>query len=244
MRNTRRSFCRSALLAAAALRRAFGASHLKILLITGGHPFPEEAFFRIFQEMEGVQYEHAVLGGGAEQFLTQEGAAPFQVLVFYDMNQDCQPYIRNLTGVLEKGKGAVFLHHAVGSCADWEIYGRLLGGRARFTPEAVDGLRLSRAGFQGGVAYRAYVVDKTHPITQGMEDFDIIDEVYRDYYVASDAHVLLRSDHPVNGGPLLWTHGFGKSRTVYLQQGHAVSAYGNRSFRTLLGRSIRWVAQS
>jgi uncharacterized protein len=225
------------------LRRSFGASDLKVLLVTGGHPFRQEPFFQVFREMNGVKYEHAVLGSGAERFLTPTGVAPFDALVFYDMNQNCQPYIADLTSILREGKGTVFLHHAIGSCADWEIYGRLLGGRARFTPDSVDGVRLSRADFKGGISYRAYVADKTHPITQGVDDFDITDEVYRAYYVSSEAQILLRTDHPASGGPLMWTHQFGKSKTVYFQPGHAESAYRNPSFRRLLERSIQWVAQ-
>lgn len=216
---------------------------VRLLVVTGGHPFPEKAFFKMLTDMHGVVWRHVRFGDGAEAALASADMETYHGLLFYDMNNQCDGYLAHLVGLSQQGKGLVFLHHAIGACADWEIYGRLVGGRARFTPDVVDGMHRVRAGFQGRVAYRARITDVAHPITTGIADFDIVDEMYHDYYVASGAQVLLRASHPASGEPLLWTHTYNQSRVVYLQQGHSDTAYSNAAFSQLLERSIHWASR-
>src|ERR1041384_3454298 len=84
---------------------------LRLLIVTGGHDFEEAAFFRVFDEMNGITWTHASFGHGAEQKLTLEDSGTYDVAVFYDMHQDHEPHYREWLQVLERGKPTVFLHH-------------------------------------------------------------------------------------------------------------------------------------
>jgi type 1 glutamine amidotransferase len=116
----------------------------------------------------------------------------------------------------------------------------IIGGRARFTKTIIPG-EISTF-WKHDEQMRVKIADRAHPITQGVDDFTIHDECYKGYYVRPDAHVLLTTDHPLSEPKLAWTYRYGNSPIVYLQLGHDHLAYENPAFRTLLGRSIRWVA--
>ena len=213
---------------------------LRLLIVTGGHDFEEAAFFRVFDEMNGITWTHASFGHGAEQKLTLEDSGTYDVAVFYDMHQDHEPHYREWLQVLERGKPTVFLHHALGSYVKWEQYGEIIGGRANFGREVVKWA--PNTTFQHDVTFRVHIADRNHPITEGLQDFEIVDETYNHFAVNPGVHVLLTTDHPNSGTVIGWTHRYKKSPIVYLQPGHGPSAYDNPNFRTLVARSIRWVA--
>jgi type 1 glutamine amidotransferase len=87
------------------------------------------------------------------------------------------------------------------------------------------------------------ILDAAHPITAGLKDFTIRDEIYWGFRVGGDVHPLLGTTHPKAGKPLMWTRTEGKSRVVFLQLGHDHHAFENRNFRELVARSIRWAAR-
>jgi type 1 glutamine amidotransferase len=91
------------------------------------------------------------------------------------------------------------------------------------------------------VEFKVNITDRAHPITQGLDDFDILDEVYNHYFVKQDVEVLLTTDHPLSGHELGWVNTFGKSRVVFLINGHNETAYENPNFRKLLINAINWV---
>ena len=194
-----RSIVTVGLLAVVAARAGFGQdtqfaaeqptqtlSPVRVLVITGGHPYEETAFTDVFRSMKTISFKEARLGGEAELLLKPEPSKNYDVLVFYDMNQNCEPYLNDLISLLKSGKGVVFLHHALGSCSENDEYGYLVGGRAQFRPSAV-----FTAKYKGNTSYRAHIEDPACPITTGVSDFDMTDEVYSDYFVNSGSHVFL-----------------------------------------------------
>ncbi|MEW5978605.1 MAG: ThuA domain-containing protein [Acidobacteriota bacterium] len=220
--------------------RSLGSKTLRLLIVTGGHDFEAIDFFRMFDEMPGVRWTHAAFGTDAEDKLTLQNSDSYDVALFYDMHQQHEPHYRDWLSVLERGKPTVFLHHALGSYVKWDGYGEIVGGRANFGREVVEWAPNTK--FQHDVAFRVHIADKNHPITKGLDDFEILDETYRHFAVNAAAHVLLTTDHPSSGKIIGWTHQYKKSPVVYLQLGHGPSAYNNPNFRTLLTRSIQWVS--
>lgn len=112
-----------------------GDAPLRVALITGGHGFREEPFFDMFKAMKSIRFEHFKYGEGAEAKFKPEAARNFDVFVFYDMNQDCKAFVKDLLAMFEAGKPGVFLHHALGSCPLDEEYSAMraegLGSRSR-----------------------------------------------------------------------------------------------------------------
>jgi uncharacterized protein len=216
-----------------------GADPVKVLVITGGHPYDEAAFGQVFRSMKSISFTHAALGGEAEKKLKAEEAKNYDVLVFYDMYQLCEPYLDDLQSLLAQGKGVVFLHHALGSCPENPEYGYLVGGKARFEG---DDSQVTLSRFKGETSYRAHIEDRINPITAGMSDFDVNDEVYSNFFVDTEAHVFLTTDNPNSGRALAWTWQYKKSPVVYIQLGHDHVTYENPNYRRLVERSILWVS--
>jgi uncharacterized protein len=211
---------------------------LRLLIVTGGHDFEEDAFFRMFNEMEGITWVHVRFQHDAERNLKPENSGTYDVAVFYDMNQNYEPHYQDWLKVLEKGKPTVFLHHALGSYPGWDLYGEIIGGKANFGGKPV----APKSTFQHDVSFRVHIADPDHPITKGLRDFEIFDETYNHYLVNPSVHVLLTTDHATSEKVIGWTHRYKNSPIVYLQLGHGPSAYDNPNFRALVARSIRWVA--
>ena len=89
------------------------------------------------------------------------------------------------------------------------------------------------------------IADPEHPITRGLEPWDIVGETW-DFGASSpgpDCHVLLTTDHPkMRMKAMAWTRQFRKARVFYLQPGHNNDAWAHETFRTVLLRGIQWVA--
>ena len=213
---------------------------VRVLVITGGHPFQEAPFLDLFRSMRTVTFEHSKYGAGAEAKFKPEAASNYDVFVFYDMNQDCSAYLNDLLAMFSAGKPAVFLHHALGSCPDDEEYSWLRGGKGRFD-QRPQTPKLTWSGYKPNTSYRAHVA-ANHPITAGLSDFDFVDETYSNYLVLTDADVFLSADKPGVGRQLGWTHQYKKSPIAYLLLGHGPSAYSNQNYRTLVERCILWAA--
>ena len=59
----------------------------QVLVITGGHGFEKEPFFKLFQENPAITYQ-AVEHPKAHALLTADAAKAWDVLVLYDMHQE------------------------------------------------------------------------------------------------------------------------------------------------------------
>jgi hypothetical protein len=86
-----------------------------------------------------------------------------------------------------------------------------------------------------------HVVDKKHPLTRGVDDFMIHDEVYGNFRVLPTVSPLLTTTHPESSDTIAWTNKYGDSRIVYIQLGHDHHAYEDPNFRILLKQAIDWV---
>jgi type 1 glutamine amidotransferase len=91
---------------------------------------------------------------------------------------------------------------------------------------------------------RIEVVDATHPITAGLQSWEMLCETWR---VGGDpgpaATRLLRTTHPTTHlTALAWTHHFRAARVFCLQPGHNNDDWSDPSFRAVLGRGLHWAA--
>jgi len=215
---------------------------LKVLLITGGHGFEEEAFFKVFKDNPAIAFTHAAHGNADASAYDREDLLTYDVVVLYDMPKNISDTQKQrFLSLFDKGIGLVVMHHALVSFQGWPEYERIIGGRY---PEAdgKSGAVSTAAGYEHDVDLPVTIVAKDHPITAGLKDFTIHDEIYWGFRVQPDVTPLLSTTHPKSGKPLAWARSQGKSRVVYLQLGHDHKAYENPNFRELVARSIRWTA--
>ncbi|HZR20371.1 MAG TPA: ThuA domain-containing protein [Verrucomicrobiae bacterium] len=216
---------------------------IRVLVVTGGHDFEQEQFFKLFGDNADITF-HAVEHPRAHALLRPEAARDYDVLVAYDMHQEISDEAKSdLLAWLKAGKGFVVLHHAIASYQQWPEYSKIIGARYYLEKTTVDGVEKARSVYQHGVHFRIHVADPDHPVTRGVKDFDIHDETYNLFDVAKDVHPLLTTEEPLSNRVIGWAKTYGAARVVYLQSGHDHFAYENPNYQQILRQAIRWVAK-
>ncbi|GAA4166708.1 ThuA domain-containing protein [Gryllotalpicola daejeonensis] len=92
---------------------------------------------------------------------------------------------------------------------------------------------------------------KSHPITQGIEDFDLVTE---QYWVLSDEYndVLATTTQSVRPwdawnrpvtAPAIWTRQWGKGRIFVSAPGHKLEVVNDPNVRTIIERGLLWAAR-
>jgi type 1 glutamine amidotransferase len=219
-------------------------ARIRVLLITGGHAFAHEPYLQVYRDNPDItvtQLEHTP---GTADAWDRADLAACDVVVLYDMP-------RTITGaekdkflsLFSRGIGLVVTHHALVSYQGWPDYERIIGGRWIDLPAKGGDPRAKPSGYQHDVDIPVVIADPAHPVTAGVGNFTIHDEIYWDFRVGADVTPLLTTTHPKSGNPIAWYRTEGLSRVVYLQLGHGPSAYGDPHFRHLLANAIRWAAR-
>lgn len=215
---------------------------IRILIVTGGHDFEREPFFAMFQSFGDVTYEE-VQHPQAHARLTPEAAKSYDVIVLYDMWQPIsEEHQEAFVKLLKQGKGLVALHHSLAGYQHWPEYRNIIGGKWHMQKWTQNGQERSPSTYQHDVQFKVRIADRKHPVTQGLQDFDIRDETYGNFEVLPKTKPLLTTDEPTSNRVIAWTHTYGRSRVVYIQLGHDRYAYENPHYRRLVHQAIRWVA--
>ena len=214
-----------------------------VLIVTGGHPFERAAFAEVFAGDTEFEFTTAEHDKGAAGVWDRADLASFAGVVLYDMPQQITDSQRaNFLALFDRGAGLVVLHHALVSFQGWPDYERIIGGRYPKPPDGAPQVT-DRVGYRHDVDFIVTVLDLGHPITAGLADFPIHDEIYWGFRVGADVHPLLSTSDAKAGKPLMWTREEKKSRIVYLQLGHGPSAYENPNYRRLVAQAIHWAVR-
>jgi len=217
-------------------------SAVRVLLITGGHGFDKEPFYAFVNSLSGVVVTE-VKHPNALAMFRPENRSSYDVVLFYDMPKNISEQEKqDFTDCLQEGKGMVVWHHAYCSYQDWSEYQTIIGGRYHEEPWTDgNGVGQPASTYEHDVLFRVKVADPEHPVTKGVEDFDILDETYGKGVVNPDVHVLLSTDAPTSTPSVAWTNQYGKSKIVTILLGHDNHAWTNPNFEKLLTQAIHWV---
>ena len=252
---------------------------LNVLLVTRGHPFQRDAFFDIFDSNSDIQYSN--VEHPAAQFLfNPEMAKNFDCYVQYDMPgvefgddgpiypEPPEFYKEGVRAMGEAGCPLVVLHHCAAAWPAWPEWSEIIGGRFLYTPMKCRGVDRPDSGYNIDVSH---IVSPTmdHPITLGIEPFEITDEVYLceifedsviplltsnwtfthdNFYSAANAVVRgeLNSNkgwsHDDGSNLVGWIKAYKNAPVVYLQFGDGPAAYENPNFRRILAQAIKWAS--
>ena len=173
---------------------------LSLALITGQHAFDVPGLYALFRAMPGIDFYPQALEDWAADF--GEMRDRYDVLVFYNYHQTLdapggRTWGRDVRRAVERlgetPQGIVLLHHGIGAFQGWDAWDALCGMSDR------------RFEYFKGEQVRVHVADPTHQITEGVTDWEIVDEVYTLPEVGGDATVLLTTDHPRSTPTLAWT---------------------------------------
>jgi len=212
-----------------------------MLIITGGHDFDVPEFYQMFDEMSDVRYDKAELPKDMD-LLAPGLEKKYDLVLTYDMNtfpvSDKQK--ENFAALIKSGMPLFVMHHSLGGYQGWSLYREIAGGHYLQKPLEIDGTTYPASDYKHDVDMNVYVADKDHPITQGIKDFAIHDEAYKNVYVRKESHVLLKTDHPDSTVALAWTNRYGKGVVFATALGHDKQAYVVPELRKILHQGIKW----
>lgn len=214
---------------------------VSVVVATGGHGFDRKGFDAMWASMPQFDIREVK----QEKTSTAKSAKNLKdcdVLVMYDMMQPATDEEKaSFVKFVQDGGGVVALHHCIASHQDWPDYERIIGGLYLLAPAAKK-RNLPPSGYQHDVELNIKIADPKHPVTRGLKDFALKDEIYWDFVVDPKAHVLITTDHPKSGKNLAWTREEGKGRVVFIQMGHDNHAFSSPDYRKLIVNAINWAA--
>jgi len=88
------------------------------------------------------------------------------------------------------------------------------------------------------------IVDKEHPVTKGLQDFQMDDELYAKLQGDTPIHVLVEADSDWSKAtePLVFCLEYGKGRSIHNAFGHDGKAIKTPTVKQLICRSVEWAA--
>ena len=132
---------------------------------------------------------------------------------------------------VQEGGGFLALHNAQGIYPPGGLYYKLFGG--------------DYGGHPPPYVFTIRVENKNHPITAGVEDFEIFDEQHTVKYYLDREHLLLRSLAKDNlAAEAGWWREVGKGRFCYLAPGHTTEALTHPMMQRLIRNSVRWLLRT
>jgi len=214
-------------------------STLKVAVVTGGHPYDVPGLTDMFRALPGIDAYVQHL----EDFTADVAGrrAGYDVVLFYTMLKDTPTgegpwYSQGIKAGLERlgetEQGIFLMHHALLAFPDWPLWHELVG--------------IPDYGFQGyhaGQPVRVNVAQPDHPITRGIEAWEMIDETYLMNEPGADNEILLTIDHPKSMRACGWARHYRNARVFCLQSGHDLEAWSSEGFRAVVTRGVQWCAQ-
>jgi type 1 glutamine amidotransferase len=132
---------------------------------------------------------------------------------------------------VNNGGGFLALHNAQGIYPPGGLYYKLFGGDYGGHPEPY--------------VFTIRVENKDHPVTAGVEDFEIFDEQHTVKYFLDREHLLMRSISRANlEAPAGWWREMGKGRFCYLAPGHTPEALNHPMMQRLIRNAVNWVLRA
>jgi len=147
---------------------------------------------------------------------------------------------QQLSRFVSSGKGLIAIHFAVSAWGDWQGFREMLGRSWKGR----------RAGGPSGHAprgpLRVQVASGTHPLAEGLTDFDTDDELYAQLVGETPIRVVATAKSEFSGQdePVAWTLDHAQGRIFVLVLGHDVAARKTAGFQELLRRGAGWASRS
>lgn len=138
---------------------------------------------------------------------------------------------------IDEGGGFVLFHAASATFYEWDEYHKMVG------------TTWGDSTAHGKIApHKIVIKDQEHPITKGIDNFWITDELWVNAGINAELNVLAESySNPSNKGrgeiePVMHWKEKGKGRIVHNLLGHNVRAMKNSGWKTLMLRGTEWAA--
>ena len=204
------------------------AEDIKVLLLVGGPEYHDTPETRAAL-LDTLSAEFDVTMTDDLGVLQPDTLKGYDVIVnFTTFLEPTDEQISALLDAVEGGKGFVGIHGATATFWNSPAYLEMLGGKfIVHDPNKV---------FTVNISSSRHVEE--HPITEGVDDFDIQDELYIIEGDLTQWHILARAE----GHPILHTKMWGKGRVHSNALGHDARALNNPGFQILVINGVKWAA--
>lgn len=200
----------------------------------GEHDHP-----RFLEEWKKLLPQRGAQCDGSMEFPTGAQLDQTDVLVMYcpEGGSITPPQRTRLENFLRRGGGLAVVHDAV--CGDDPHWFKTIVGGAWEHGHS--------KWHEGNIGF--YILDREHPITRGVSNFEIDDEIYHDLHFLPEAQVLAVSFHNVfTIAPQMWVYertleGGQPYRAFVTLLGHRYTTFEAPHTRALLLRGIAWAGQ-
>ena len=164
--------------------------------------------------------DYSILVSGLKEFHT--------VLCYTDVGALSDSQEKGLLGYIERGGGFFGLHTADASFRENQGYHTMLNGF-----------------FDGHSPYMDFtvtIVDPGDPITRGLSDFSVTDELHYLKHDLSLSHHLMQAYDPTSdkNHVMAYRHLYGQGRVFFFALGHDEAVMENVVFQEVVRRGVRW----
>jgi type 1 glutamine amidotransferase len=235
-------------LAAPALAQRKAPGGARVYLLSGGqrqhHGYRDQAFY-LAELLENTGRFEVTLGEDAA-ILETPTLAKYDLIVANADRRDpefkyTKAQQRALLDFVRSGHGYVSIHGADNAAPDWlPEWREMLGGV------------FSHVGLPDGKvrkgSYTVTIADTSSPITRGLRDFPLQDELYYNVQMLPGVQPLATVAYDGKTWPVAWTRTFGKGRVFHLVLGHRDFGPGkddparNPNLGRLIVQGVEWVA--
>ncbi len=221
---------------------ADGPKKIQVLLIAGDDVAP----FHDWREISETTRDVLVASGRFDVRVCEDplilesktALGAYDVIVFTMFNRHLPTITdqakENLLDFVKSGKGFYVQHLASASFGEWDEFGKLCGRK----------WVMGTSGHGPRSVFPVRVVGKDHPITKGMKDFKVYDELYAKLQGEGPIEVLVEADSDWSKGtePLVFTVKYGKGRSVHNAFGHDHKVIGDPNVKRIIARAVEWAA--
>jgi type 1 glutamine amidotransferase len=219
----------------------------KVYLLSGGqrqhHGYRDQAFY-LSNLLEDTGRFEVTIGEDAA-ILESPAIRKYNALVVLADRRDDEfkftpSQQQAILDLVRSGCGYVSIHGGDNAAKDWDPeLKKMLGGV------------FSHFGLPDGKRYTGemtvHIADVSSPITAGIKDFRLKDELYYNMQMEPDVHPLATVEYNGTAWPVAWTRTFGKGRVFHTPLGHR--SFGpdkpdplhNPDLARLIVQGIDWV---
>jgi len=145
-----------------------------------------------------------------------------------------KPYVIWMTPEQEKaiedfvksGGGFMPLHNSIAVYPKDGLYRRVVAGHFKQHPPVE--------------TFKVYVVNRDHPVTAGVNDYEVTDEQHFEECDLDRVTLLLKNSSKHGESPAGWAYEYGKGRVCFLANGHTLEVLKVPDYQKLLTNAIRW----
>ncbi len=193
---------------------------VRVLLLSGGqrrhHGYRDQAFY-LSNLLEDTGRFEVTINEDAAIYETKAMDKYAMIIAIADRRDPefklTESQQKAIVKMVREGKGYISIHGADNAPADWiPEMKEMLGGI------------FSHVGLPDGKTrkgtYHVKVKDTSHPITAGVSDFTLADELYYNIQTVENLEPLATVEYLGKDWPVAWTRTYGKGRVFHTPLGH------------------------